>query len=609
MRDPLTTPREREQETAGYQRAQKIAEQLHSIIYAPTIIRNPDPHGPRHIAARYRDCMILVRRRTHVPLIERALAAAGIPFARQSRQTLFQHLEVQDMHALLQALLHPYDNLALAQVLRSPLYAVTDEEMMELARVPSTLATSWRQKLEILAESKSAEHPFSRAAKHLDDWSALVGHLPPHDLLDRIYFDADALYCYRRAWPGTRGAQAASNLTRLLEIALELDSGRYPSLAAFVHYVEDIREGRIEGKNAPSLIDSFEGEEDNRVQILTVHAAKGLEKPIIVYAELRKPSSQEKVGDILLDWSPTSQRPEYFVFKADSANMDEISRECMKTTRAKRDTERLNQDYVAFTRARQILILCQHPEEHKRLSKTIKDAGGFEDPDTGICALESGTPASTADESPQTLRRTPGDGPITLPSGQSDVSESSVRDEIDGEENDWPAGKPGRIARMRGDIIHKILQLLVTQKNTPVTLARVAAKAYRTTEDKLFQSCLAEAQAVVEAPELMSIFQPGPEVQTYTEVPIVAQHQGGEVFGKIDLLLLSPDRVWIIDYKTHATTDKQELDQHAKKYQEQMKRYAKCIHATYPNRKICCSLLFTHTRHLCDMPEAVSDIL
>jgi ATP-dependent helicase/nuclease subunit A len=92
--------------------------------------RRPERQRP----ARYGDFMLLVRSRTHLACYERSLAAAGVPFDAGSRGGLLAALEVRDVVALLEFLVTPLDNLKLAQTLRSPVFACSDEELIALAR-------------------------------------------------------------------------------------------------------------------------------------------------------------------------------------------------------------------------------------------------------------------------------------------------------------------------------------------------------------------------------------------------------------------------------------------------------------------------------------------
>ena len=596
LRDPLTEPRPEARSTHLEQMAEKIAERIGQIVEQRTAIEDPDTRGTR--PARFRDCMILVNRRTHVPQIEHALTRHKIPFARQSRQTLLQHLEVRDMQALLQTLIRPADDLHLVQVLRSPLYSVTDEELMELACLPENPGR-WADRLEVLAEQKDPEHPLRRAANNFAAWRKLVGHIPTHDLLDHIYFETDALRCYQRAWPGERGERAVSNLTRFIELTLEFDSGRYPSTAAFVHFIEEMRCGRVEGYDAPDLVSLKSDDQEDRVQVLTVHAAKGLESPIVVYAELDKPTEQGRHGDVLIDWPADESRPRRFLFRPRKEDMDSLSLECLELARQKRQAEELNRAYVAFTRARQMLILCQHEELHQELLELFPESSEEE---PGLPAL--GPDPQPADPSPSPSVPEPDctglDTPVELPSVVAPSAIDALDETMDSE--DMAGVLARRYALERGSLIHALIEMLEAGEPDPAKVERLAHSQNRTLQDPDFQDWLDEARQVVGDPELDPVFRPDPETRVYTEVPVLCRTEAGEGFGIIDRLLISAHQAWVIDFKSHATEDPEELEEAAGHYTEQMNEYARFIRLVYPDRPVRCSLLFTRSRRLHDMP-------
>ncbi len=80
--------------------------------------------------------MVLVRSRTHLQVYEEALRAQHIPFISSRRGGLLDTLEAEDVQALLMFLITPFADLALAQVLRTPIFACSDEDLMRLAQIP-----------------------------------------------------------------------------------------------------------------------------------------------------------------------------------------------------------------------------------------------------------------------------------------------------------------------------------------------------------------------------------------------------------------------------------------------------------------------------------------
>ena len=119
LRNPLLHPRPETEDTRHYEEGKQIAAKILSLIEKPTWIES----GAQMRQLSYGDIMILLRHRTHAHAYEKALREARIPYIGAERGTLLNTLEVQDMVALLETLVTPYNNLALAIVLRSPLFS------------------------------------------------------------------------------------------------------------------------------------------------------------------------------------------------------------------------------------------------------------------------------------------------------------------------------------------------------------------------------------------------------------------------------------------------------------------------------------------------------
>ncbi|HEY0720452.1 MAG TPA: UvrD-helicase domain-containing protein, partial [Gammaproteobacteria bacterium] len=139
MRNPLLQPRAAQDDGGTLQEARQIAGEMRRLVAANTLIGSGSGSAIRPL--HYGDIMLLLRNRTRVRLFEQALREAAIPFIGADRGTLLESMEVRDMIALLQTLLTPFDNLALATVLRSPLGGCSNDELLALA--PDVRGSWW----------------------------------------------------------------------------------------------------------------------------------------------------------------------------------------------------------------------------------------------------------------------------------------------------------------------------------------------------------------------------------------------------------------------------------------------------------------------------------
>src|SRR5690606_26595343 len=185
--------------------AELLVARLADIVGGWWIADDQAPMGAR--PARYGDIMILVRRRTHLQIYERALRHAGIPFVTSRQGGLLDTLEAADLMALLDFLVSPFDDLKLAHALRSPIFACSDEDLVRLAQ---RRGESWWQRLQALS-SDEAGMRLARARELLGRWLEWADRLPVHDVLDRIYFEGDVMRRYQRAVPPPMRAAVAAN--------------------------------------------------------------------------------------------------------------------------------------------------------------------------------------------------------------------------------------------------------------------------------------------------------------------------------------------------------------------------------------------------------------
>jgi ATP-dependent helicase/nuclease subunit A len=344
LRDVLTTRRaERDSETR-YREGRVLANEIAHWVARVEVAR--DGEGELR-PARWADVLVLVRRRTHLAEYERALRDAGVPFVSDRRGGLLATLEADDLTALLEFMTAPFADLKLAHALRSPIFGCSDDDLMQLAVAPGT---SWWERLQALPEPASAA--LLRARQLLQWWLDLAGVLPVHDLLDHIYFEGDVRRRYAAVAPGPLHAQVQANLDAFIELALAIDSGRYPSLPRFIDELSGLR--RHATDDAPDEGASAAGD---AVRVLTIHGAKGLEAEIVALADANALARAEGEG-VLVVWPPQAAAPEHVSLVARGAAAHDAARAAWF---AEEEIQRVQEDwnllYVAATRARQVLIV------------------------------------------------------------------------------------------------------------------------------------------------------------------------------------------------------------------------------------------------------------
>jgi ATP-dependent helicase/nuclease subunit A len=262
--------------------------------------------------AEFRDILLLKRSRTRLEIYERALRAARIPYVSSRQGGLLDTLECADLTALLTFLITPFADLHLAQALRSPLFGCSDDDLQRLAKACDSARASarsgsespcgmsegsWWARLQALAVRGQGGPALERAAGLLQGWLGLTDTLPVHDLLDRIYFEGELPQRYAAAVPEAMRGGVLANLHAFMELALNVDSGRYPSLPKFINELQQLRRARAEEAPDEGVI----GDAGNAVRILTIHGAKGLEAPIVWLLDAQAARRNDRGQRTLID--------------------------------------------------------------------------------------------------------------------------------------------------------------------------------------------------------------------------------------------------------------------------------------------------------------------
>lgn len=583
LRNPLQRPRPESRDRRHYREGALIAARILTLLAQPMTVTG---ESSQVRPLRRDDVMILVRNRTHVQAYEEALRAAGIPYVTASRGTLLDCLEIRDLVALLEILILPYNNLSLAQVLRSPLFACRDDDLMRLAAEPGA---HWLDRLLAVGPHCAPGSPLIRAAALLPRWQALAGQRPVHDLLDRIYSEGNVMARYQAAFPAHLRPRVRANLTRFIELALDMDSGRYPSLTAFLHRLETLKS--LEDDAPDEAAENTAGS----VRLLTIHAAKGLEAAVVFLADAAAAAPAHRGPRSIVRWPAKDERPSHFLLCARAAEADKMCAELLDEEARQAAREQANLLYVAVTRAKQQLFVsgCE--------TKRGGDLGWY----GAIAAclgnqdtlrqegwrntFGSPSPVSASSPIPAPAKATPPAGlstPLATRPIDTEISPSRRAEDI-GE------GTGDAQGRERGLAIHRFLQLLSDGGDGDAALQRVRQELNRDEADPAAARWLAEARRVIADPGLRDWFDPARYERAFNELPICYEIGGRMVYGVVDRLVVKDDECILLDYKTHLNAAPDKLEAMAAPYGEQMRLYIEGVRRLWPEKKIRAYILFT----------------
>ncbi len=573
FRNPLTTPRPDPENTRALREGRLIAQRIRKLIDARWQI---EAQGQQR-ALSYGDVLILTRKRTHLRALEQALTESEIPFVGAARGTLLKTAEAGDISALLRFLLSPVRDLELAHILRSPMFSVGNEDLIELANTARKNQGSWRAALNEPTDSSA----LLRAQALLGNWLQLARQLPVHDLLDRIYNEGDLAARYEAALPAAQAVRVRGNLNAFLQMALESDSGRYPSLSGFLEELSQ----RGRGSEAPD--ETPPPSAHDQVRILTVHGAKGLEAPAVFIAQTGSATSSNKDAGWVVEWPSNAPRPSCFVLAANKDDRDAFSQSLIDQRKQREALEEMNLLYVAVTRARQFLHLsgfvpgkpAKEQSWHELATNAFMHMGvDVGDEETFIFAQdEPAIAAATVSHASETIDDPRLRQPLNLI--RRTVQRPSTKEEVQ-----------DATAVARGNALHWLLQDLSASIPKPASTlrGRLEAAMGSAIRDADFSTWLAEAQAVIAAPALSRFFDAAQFRAAWNEVPI----SHGELYGIIDRLVDDGTTLWVLDYKTARDGDDAAL---LDRYREQLLAYREGVARLWPGRTVRMGLVLTHT--------------
>ncbi|MBC7500475.1 MAG: UvrD-helicase domain-containing protein [Herminiimonas sp.] len=549
LRDPLTTPLEEEDDVRRYEEGTAVAR---ALLHARREIS-----GDTHDAAppRWADIMLLVKKRVHLSAYEAALRDAGIPFVSDKRGGLLESLEVADLIALFTFLIAPGDDRALAHVLKCPIIGATDDDLILLAG--RSEPSWWPRVLATVAEG--AAPALQRAADLLSKWLDAAPRLPVHDLLDRVLHQGDLIARYAGATPAASRSQAIGNIEAFIELSLNLDAGRYPSMPKFIDALRALRKDA--GSDAPdeANIDAA----IDAVRILTIHSAKGLEASIVVLLDANHSEPARDDSGILCDWPQDRTAPSHFSAFGRSDERGAARDHLFAAEETFKVQEDWNLLYVAMTRAKRLLIV------------------------SGVAGLRNVQPGGIVNDSwYDRLQQVP----EQMVDAAGDIDTLSVAAEFNLPLFDAPdlaapvVSMPAAVgdALDEGTALHGLMERLTQTGQWPVQVPSVPDIArWLPCSSAIAGVIRAQVLTILGQAELAVFFNARHFNDARNEMEIIHANE----LLRLDRVVIFDDTVWILDYKRSVLADE------LAGYRQQLARYRLAIRNIFSGKAVRTALI------------------
>ncbi len=558
---------------------------------------DPDMRLANGRRVRPEDVLVLVRARGEfVGALVANLHAQRVPVAGVDRLRLTGPIAVQDCLALIRFALQPDDDLTLATLLVSPFLDWSQDELFALAhrRGPVSL---WRR-LRARAETSANA---ALALAWLGEVLALADLKPPHEFLETIL---SGPLGGRARLLARLGEEARDQVEALLAQALAFETAHAPSLQGFLAWIEN---DDIELKRDPDA-------PADAVRIMTVHGAKGLQAPIVILADAAR-APNDRAGDhVVLPWGPGGE--DLPIFYGGKAGRIGPIAERIEEDRRRAEEEHWRLLYVALTRAEDMLFVggalglgetVPHPDSwHAQVATALAGLGATLAPDPlwgEVIVYANGVqapPAEPAKPPPPALAAVPAWAralPAPEPAPPRPLSPSQLAaDDVASP----PPSKAMADAARKGTLLHKLFERLpaVPAAQRGDAARRWLARQARDLDEPERAALAAKALAVIGHPDFAELF--GPDA--LAEAPIAAVVGTAVIAGKVDRLLIQPQRIQIIDFKTGLSVPADAAGVSAY-HVKQMAAYAAALRRIFPGRTIEAALLFTEVARLIVLPE------
>ncbi len=572
---PLTIPTEyKVTQGVSQQLAMQIAAQIHQWLHMEKRMLESEGRP-----LRAGDILILVhRRRPMVMPLLRALQAQGVAVAGIDRLTLSEHLAVRDLLALIQWCLNPADDLALAQVLRSPLVGMSDEALRKHAY--GRAGSLWHR----------IDHPWLASL-------LMKRGQTPYAFLTHVLEVSDT----RRALARRFGEEVHEVLDELLAQAAAMPTGMSETLPMFHDWMS---------KNTRQIKREQEAASADQVRIMTVHGAKGLEAPVVILADTVS--------------VPTTQHERSYMHAGQVGKpipvlaISSLAKSSPLLTAAKeRKKQQLTHEYyrllyVALTRAKYELHVFGSSNAKGEVKAgswyALVDAALRQLPTReaeGVLELRDERPVvavrGVTEKFTEAFRSMPAwvSQPAT-PEGALTASLAPSR--LEGATPKPYAMQASADTRQRGVRIHRILELLPANADE-VLIARIAAHVAPEWEEGARNEAVAEVARLYSQEAWLWHHPRAAEASVAGTIT----HEGAKipVSGQVDLLVHTPEAVVIVDYKTGREVPASAAEV-PPNYILQLKLYAELLKQIYPQKPIRCAILWTRAPSLMWVDEAVT---
>ncbi len=567
--------------------ADVIAQRIKSLVCNYELVERGSEHKR---FCRYSDIAILLKKRTHLAPYEEALRKYGIPFVAVKGIGFYQEMEIAMLRSLVFFLSNPHDDYSLYMLLKSPLFNVPESDILQLVRLEGESLFEKMQNNVVETGPEAGAGP-PRPCISLQNWLSMAAHMPLAELIENALVST-------KAWRYFHEEQKRANIKKFLRIMEGLEAGGKTLIM-----IRDFLERTIDEQEAKANVNT---EGMNAVKIMTIHAAKGLEFPVVIVPGIEEPFSP-KTGDNLVYEIPPRGEQEggRFFFKSVPEPSIREGDDDFLIHKAKEIEEQTRLFYVAVTRAEEALILTGYwdSKENSFLGFLTKGLGLYEQNDTVIVENRDITGLALLSKEDVSMlyeharkeevihvdRRRIEVIPLSLPKPASWKSVTETADVRRRHGEDW---------LIIGDIMHRIFEGiskgLLQEQDIPAKAERLFGSKGMSREQTAEKTMIIKRD--IETLKGKGTWQNViiPREDSFAELPFILDAGDAVYNGRIDRLIKEDNEYNIYDYKTFPMNEK-EVGYLLKEYAFQMNIYKQAVRKLFNTDAVKSFIVFTHT--------------
>ena len=317
--------------------ADAVAAEIRRLLDSQTLVRDPATREPRPISPR--DIGILFRTKDSHQDFEKALERRHIPSYVYKGLGFFEADEIKDVLALLRYLAAPESNLRAAAFLRSRFVRLSDPALQTLA--PNLAFALSGRSVDLAALDREDRLVLERTRQSVARWLGLVDRLPPAEVLELVLDET----AYMFETQGPRVRQARENLKKIRAMIRRVQNRGYATMSRLAEHLERL----TAGDESNAVIDAGDS-----VSLMTIHAAKGLEFPVVFVVNLSRGTGGRRHAIRVVSDAEHGQA---------WLSVGDFQSEADADAKAKDREETKRLLYVALTRARDRLYLASEVKD------------------------------------------------------------------------------------------------------------------------------------------------------------------------------------------------------------------------------------------------------